>query len=600
MDWAGFGFRRLCAAACAALCLGPLASAAQDVQLALNGDDDDLRSTLTAASLSLSLVENGADAPQDYVAAARADYRRLLTGLYAEGYYGGVISIRVDGVEAAQIDPLIPRATVRTVVLSVDPGPRFTFGRTQVAPLAPATALPEAFATGQTARSSVVGDAAEASVDAWRAEGHALAAPGTQTITARHDDRALDVAIAIEPGPRLSFGRVSVSGNEAVRTERVLAIAGLPDGTFDPAVITRAETNLRRTGAFTSATVIEAETAEGTTLPLTLSVVEQAPRRVGAGIEYSSVSGLTLSGFWMHRNLLGGAERLRIEGEVTGISGGTGGLDYTLGATFLRPATFRQDVDFYANTTLTRLDEPSFFQRDFSVETGIIRRLRDDVILEYGIGYATGEVEDSFGTRTYSLFSLPIEGTIDRRDDAFDPTRGYYANLEIAPFVGLKDTGTGVRVIGDGRIYRSFGEEDRVTLAARGQFGSVIGAEVDEVPASYLFYSGGGGSVRGQPYQSLAVDLGNGRETGGTSFFATQLEARVDVNDTYGLVGFYDAGFVGTDALPFDNGDWHAGAGLGLRYNTGIGPIRLDLATPVTGDNAGQRLEVYIGIGQAF
>ncbi|MCF2872398.1 BamA/TamA family outer membrane protein [Octadecabacter sp. G9-8] len=592
--------RRLGTALALSALIFPLGLTAQNVQLNAPDASESLRTALTAASLTLSLAEDGADAPQDYVAAARADYSRLLTGLYSEGFYGGTISILVDGVEASRLDPLVPRGSVNSVVLSVTPGPRFTFGRAEIEPLARGTALPEAFATGQTARSGVVGDASAAAVDAWRNEGRPLAAPAGQSITARHPDEALDVSVIIDPGPELKFGTVSVEGNEAVRTNRVLAIAGIPSGQFDPAMIDRAEDNLRRTGAFTSATVIEGDAADGDTLPVTLSVVEQTPRRVGIGAEFSSVSGLTLSGFWMHRNLLGGAERLRVEGEVTGLSGGTGGIDYTLGVSFLRPATFRQDVDFYTEATISQLDEPSFFERDVSVEVGIIRRLRDDVILEYGVGFATGEATDALGTRTYSLFSLPIAGTIDRRDDAFDATSGYYANLSIAPFVGLSDTGSGARVVGDARVYRSFGEDDRVTLAARGQIGSVIGADASEVPSSYLFFSGGGGTVRGQAYQSLAVDLGGGNEIGGTAFFATQLEARVDINDTFGVVGFYDAGFVGSDSVPFSDGEWHSGAGIGVRYNTGIGPIRLDLATPVSGDDAGQSLEVYIGIGQAF
>jgi translocation and assembly module TamA len=580
--------------------LSPFGLAAQDVQLNAPDANDDLRATLRAASLTLSLAEDGADTPQDYVAAARADYRRLLTGLYSQGYYGGTISILVDGIEASRIDPLVPRGSVGTVVLTVSTGPRFTFGRADIAPLARGTELPEAFSTGQTAQSDVIGDATSAAIIEWRAQGRPLAAPAGQSITARHPDQALDVAVTIDPGPELRFGNVSVDGNEAVRTERVLAIAGIPSGRFDPVFIDRAEANLRRTGAFSSATVIEAEAADGGTLPLTLSVVEQTPRRVGIGTEFSSVSGLTLSGFWMHRNLLGGAERFRVEGEVTGLSGGTGGIDYSLGVSFLRPATFRQDIDLYADVLFTQLDEPSFFERDASLEVGTIRRIRDDVILEYGVGFATGEARDAAGTRTYSLFSLPIAGTIDRRNDAFDATSGYFANLSIAPFVGLGDTGSGVRVVGDARVYRSFGADERVTLAARGQIGSVIGADAGEVPASYLFFSGGGGSVRGQPYQSLAIDLGGGNEIGGTSFFATQLEARVDINDTFGVVGFYDTGFIGSDSTPFADGDWHAGAGIGVRYNTGIGPIRLDLATPASGDDAGERLEVYIGIGQAF
>jgi translocation and assembly module TamA len=578
----------------------PSGSSSQDVRLDAPQADEELQTILTAASLTLALERDGADAQQDYVAAARADYRRLLTGLYAEGFYGGTISIIVDGIEASGIDPLVPRSSVSTVVLSVTPGPRFTFGRADIEPLARGTQMPEAFATGNTARSDDISDAASAAVVGWRNAGHPLAQTDGQTITARHEDEELDVAIVIAPGPELRFGNVMVTGNDAVRADRVLAIAGLPTGTFDPAAIVRAEANLRRTGAFTSAAIIEGDAPAGSTKPMTIAVVEQTPRRIGAGVEYSTVSGLTLSGYWLHRNLLGGAEGFRVDGEITGLSGGTGGIDYSLGATYLRPATFRQDTDFYINTNIAQLDEPSFFERDASIEAGIVRRIYDDVILEYGLGYTVGEVSDDLGDRTYSLIYAPLEGTVDRRNDALNPTFGYYANLLVAPFLSLNGADSGARIYGDGRIYRSIGQDDRVTLALRGQIGSILGADAADVPASYLFYSGGGGTVRGQPYQSLAVDLGGGNEIGGTSFFGAQFEARVDITDIIGVVGFYDTGFVGADAIPFENGDWHAGAGLGLRYDTGIGPIRLDVATPALGDEAGERIEVYIGIGQSF
>lgn len=580
--------------------LAPIGTTAQDVRLVAPQADEDLQTVLTAASLTLALSRNDEGAPQDYVAAARADYRRLLTGLYSKGFYSGTISILVDGVEATNIDPLVTRQSVGSVVLSVTPGPRFTFGRTDIAPLARGTQLPEAFATGNTARSADIGDAANAAVTGWRNAGRPLANTNGQSITARHPDQELDVSITIAPGPELTFGTVTVTGNEDVRTERVLAIAGLTQATYDPILLTRAETNLRRTGAFSSATIIESETAEGSTLPLSIAVVEQTPRRVGAGIEYSTVSGLTLSGYWLHRNLLGGAERLRIDGGITGLSGGTGGIDYTLGAAFLRPATFRSDTDFYINAGLSQLDEPAFFERDGNIEAGIIRRLRDDVILEYGLGVAVGEVSDALGDRSYSLIYLPIEGTIDRRDNPLDPTSGYYANLLISPFLGFSSSDSGARIVGEGRVYQTFGQNSGITLAARGQIGSIIGADAVGVPANYLFFSGGGGSVRGQPYKSLTVDLGGGNEIGGTSFFGAQLEARVDVSDTIGIVGFYDTGFVGASATPFEDGDWHAGAGIGLRYNTGIGPIRLDVATPASGNNIGERVEIYIGIGQSF
>ncbi|MBC7156121.1 MAG: BamA/TamA family outer membrane protein, partial [Rhodobacteraceae bacterium] len=126
-----------------------------------------------------------------------------------------------------------------------------------------------------------------------------------------------------------------------------------------------------------------------------------------------------------------------------------------------------------------------------------------------------------------------------------------------------------------------------------------FGARLRETPRDMLFYSGGGGSVRGQPYQSLGVFvLRADQKSGGRSFFATSGEVRLDVTEAIGLVGFVDAGFVSPDEF-LSEGDWHSGAGLGLRYATPIGPIRLDVAAPVSG-TTGEGVQIYVGIGQAF
>ena len=104
--------------------------------------------------------------------------------------------------------------------------------------------------------------------------------------------------------------------------------------------------------------------------------------------------------------------------------------------------------------------------------------------------------------------------------------------------------------------------------------------------------------MRGQPYQSLGVDLGGGQRTGGKAFFGASSELRARVTDKIGVVGFVDAGYIGANGFS-DSGDWHAGAGLGLRYDTGIGPLRLDVAAPISG-STGDGVQIYIGIGQAF
>jgi translocation and assembly module TamA len=140
-----------------------------------------------------------------------------------------------------------------------------------------------------------------------------------------------------------------------------------------------------------------------------------------------------------------------------------------------------------------------------------------------------------------------------------------------------------------------------VVLAGRAQAAAVLGPDITATPREFLAYSGGGGTVRGLPFQSLGVTVG-GAQSGGQGFAALSAEARVRVNDSFSVAAFADAGLV-TEGAFAGPSDWHAGAGLGLRYLTPVGPLRLDLATPVRRNATAlgaRRLQVYVGIGQAF
>ncbi len=583
----------------AAFILGAGAATAQDVRLVA----DTARGALSDASLLRALDDTAA--PQDYVAAARADYRRLLTALYAEGYYSGTISITIDGAEAANLAPLAAPSAIDQVVITVDAGPRFTFGDVVIAPLPPDADVPSDLGPREPARSGVIRTATTQSLRSWRDLGYPLVEVGSQQITARHPDQKLDVSIGINPGPRLRFGELEVSGNVRVRTERVRAIAGLPVGEiYAPDDIAAAEQRLRRTGTFNSVALSTAEEAgPGGTIGVRAQLDEAKLRRIGFGLELDSIEGVTVSTFWLHRNLFGGAERFRAEAVVSNINADTGGTDYALRGSFGRPATFGPDTDFYVNAEISRQDEDAFLVDALEIETGLIRYFSDDLTLQGGIGVLTAQEETALGNRDYTLLILPLRATLDRRDNVANATAGYYLDTRITPFASVDGDLTGTRIYGDARVYRTFGEDAGFTLAARGLVGSLVGAEIGEAPADFLYFSGGGGTVRGQPYQSLGVETQVGPDTvttGGTSFLGAQLEARYAIRENISLVGFYDAGFIGDTAIPGDSGDWHAGAGLGVRYNTGIGPIRLDIGTPASGDDAGESVQVYIGIGQAF
>ena len=572
---------------------------AQEVAFAAPGADADLTERLRSASLTLARIAEGPAPGSDVVAAARADYGRLLGALYAAGHYSGVISVRIDGREVADIPVLDLPDRVGRVEIVVQPGPPFRFSRAEVAPLAPGTELPEGFAAGRPAPSGILSEAARVGVEGWRDVGHAKADVAAQQITADHRRATLDAAIRLDPGPRLRFGRLEIRGNDRVRTERIRQIAGLREGrVFSPEELRKAAERLRRTGAFRSVTLREAERiGPGDLLPIEALVVEERPRRFGAGAEISSAEGLRLTGFWLHRNLLGGAERLRIGGEIAGIGGQTGGADYRVTLSYARPGTFSPDTTLTFDTLAEFRQEPDYEITAFEIGGGLARIFSDERSGSIGIGYRQSRVEDAGGTTDFRLVTFPVTYTWDRRDDRLDATEGFYLDARVTPFLGLGSTGSGARVQGDARLYRGLGEGDRVVLAARLQYGAVIGPAPSETPREFLFYSGGGGTVRGQPYQSLGASiLGSGVRTGGQQFLGLQAEARVRVTDRIGVVGFVDWGQVAGElgGPAFD----HTGAGLGLRYDTGIGPIRLDIAAPVGG--GGDGVQLYLGIGQAF
>lgn len=572
---------------------------AQDVRL----EADSASNALRAASLLLSLEEDAA--PQDYVAAARADYRRLLTALYAEGYYSGTVSIVIDGTEAAAIAPLAAPGQIGTVQITVDAGPRFTFGDVRLAPLPTGATLGADLGPRQPARSGEIQTAVRGAIGAWRDLGYAKVSVTDQSIIARHEIDKLDVAVAFDTGPRLRFGPLEVSGNSTVSDDRIRQIAGLPVGeVFSPAQMAAAERRLRRTGTFESVAFTESDSiGPDDTLPISALLSDAKPRRIGFGIELSSIEGLTVSSFWLHRNFLGGAERFRADAEVAGIAGETGGIDYSLGASFTRPATFGPDTEYFLTGRISREDEPDFLIDKIALETGFSRIITDDLTVRAGVGLLRAREETDIDTRAYTLLTLPLDATYDRRDSPSDARDGYYVDLSATPFVSTDGDILGTRAYADLRGFLTLGEAERLTFAGRGQVGSVMGASLTEAPADFLFYSGGGGTVRGQPYQSLGVETVQGMDvvtTGGTSFIGAQLEARYLLRENIALVGFYDIGHVGETATPTEAGDWHAGTGLGVRYNTGIGPIRLDIGTPASGDDAFGAVQVYIGIGQAF
>jgi translocation and assembly module TamA len=598
LDWTldmAFRIPLTTAALCTALC-----APAFGFEASLNATGaTNLRSTLASASTVLQAQSEGTTAPSDIIAAVQSDYRTLLGTLYRAGYYAPTIRISVDGREGSTLSLVTLPNQVSNVDIVIETGPKFKFGKATVAPLATGTLVPEGFATGRTAGSGKVGAAKDAAIDGWRSAAHPKAALATQSIVADHIKNTLDVALAISPGPKATFGRLRFAGTKRVSEARLTEITGdIAGHTFDPETLDTVATRLRQTGAFRSVTLAEAKTLNAdNSLDITATVTDAAPRRFGVGAELSSLEGGTLSGYWMHRNISGNADRLRFDAEISGLGSGTG-VDYSVSTSYRRPGTTRPVLTLVTEAEFAHLDEPNYLSTSAKFLVGAEVTLSDTTYFIGSAGYRFSDVTDTVGTRQFSHFIFPIEGARDSRDNALSPTSGTYFSAEIMPYIGLQGSQTGARLFTDMRGYTSFGDDDRFVFAGRFMAGSILGSSLTQTPPDLLFYSGGGGTVRGQPYKSLDVTTG-GITTGGASFLGVSSELRAGISDNISVVGFADAGAIGANPTPDNTMDWHAGAGLGLRYDTGFGPIRLDVAAPVSG-STGNGVQIYVGIGQAF
>lgn len=547
------------------------------------------------------------------LAKARGDYKRIVAALYNEGYYGGAVSIRVGGAEAANLAPDAKLPKPVDVAILVTPGPLFRFNSVNIVHQAPPTTdpydhvdLPSArgFGTGEIAKSSVILKAEQLALEAWRQQGYAKAVVVTRDVVADHASSSVDVTITVNPGMKAAFGDVTVSGTERMDPEFVRRQTGLEVGEeYDPDELALAQKRLDRLEVFQAARLEAADSigADGL-LPYNLFVQESSGRRFGVGATYSTIDGLGVEGFHLWRNLFGQAERLRLDARVASIAWplDTEKFDYMFGGTFTKPGFFNPDTDLVAAISAERTIYPTYTETSANGRLGLTHFFSDQITFEGGAVLERSQFEDKvFGKRDFATAGVYAGATLDFRDDKVDPTSGWYLKANLEPFYEFNHENPAAQVILEGRTYFGFGEEDPFVLAARVKAGALVGPDLSEIPPDKLFFAGGGGSVRGYAFKSIGVDNGLGNVTGGRFLLEGSLEARAKVTSDIGVVGFLDGGYVAADTFPKLD-ELRLGAGVGVRYYTGLGPLRLDLAVPLNKRSGDPDYAIYVGIGQSF
>ncbi|WP_345790721.1 autotransporter assembly complex family protein [Devosia litorisediminis] len=581
------------------------------VSVAVNGDGA-LESVVRNASSLVADETKPASGAAGLLAKARGDYRRLVAALYNEGYYGGVVSIRVGGQEAAKLAPDVNLPDPVDVAIVVEPGPLFRFNSVDVVNAAPITSDPfdfvpppstRGFGRGEIAKSSVILQAEQLALRAWRQQGFPKAVIASREVVADHANSSVDVTITVNPGRKAAFGDVTVTGTERMDPEFVRRQTGLVVGEeYDPDTLALAQKRLDRLEVFRAARLEAAESigVDGL-LPYTLIVQELPGARFGVGANYSSIDGLGVEGYHLWRNLFGQAERLRLDARIASIAYpiDTEQFDYSFGGTFTKPGIFTPDTDLVAAVAAERTIYPTYTETSASGRLGLTHIFSDEITIEGGASLERSRFDDSFGTRDFTTAGLYGGATLDFRNDRVDATAGWYAQASVEPFYEFRFANAGARVTLEGRTYFGFGENDPFVLAGRIKGGALVGPALSEISPDKLFFAGGGGSVRGYGYKSIGVNDGAGNVTGGRYLLEGSLEARMRINEAFGIVGFLDGGYVAADVFPSID-DLRLGAGAGLRYYTGLGPLRLDAAIPLNKKPGDADYAVYVGIGQAF
>lgn len=559
-------------------------------------------------------------------ARARDDVALAERILRSEGYF--------DGVTSSTVAPVPGRPGEIAATISVTPGPRYAFGQISImgAPPEPTSiaraALP--LRTGQPIRGVAV-EGGEAQIALTLPQrGYPFAKIGQRDILLDEGTHSGDYTLPLDAGPRSVFGglRTKIAPGGGGRRNRkgktpkpekpvqprqlfsVEHLAVFPRFERGDLYDSRKADDLRQalvaTGIFSTVTAEPVDTgvkaADGSEVVDLLVTQRKGPWRTLAGSAgYGTGEGIKGEVSWTHRNLF------PPEGALTvSLIGGT--LEQGLNVGFARSNAGQRDRTFSISGGFDHSNYDAYSARTINLGIGWSRQSTPiwQKVWTWSAGAQLigtnekGAALDPTGDRprrNYLIAALPLQVQYDRSDDLLNPTKGYRLLARVSPEASVHKGFKGyARMTGQATGYWPVSKS--LVIAGRALVSSIVGADLDVIAPSRRIYVGGGGSVRGFGYQELGPKDAQNNPTGGLSSTEFAVEARYRFGN-FGIVPFFDAGRLGQGSTP---GVSHLreGVGIGGRYYTNFGPLRVDVATPVNRQRGESKIALYISIGQAF
>lgn len=564
---------------------------------------------------------------------AKQDKETAIKLLHSQCYYDGEATVNID----QNVKPVL-------VTLTLTPGPIFTVGEARVK-YDPPPKIPEAFLhrervigfwgldrvklppppfpdsiPGIEIGKPVIADDMLSAVEKipanLRKNGYPLAKVISSVYSLEKPQKKLNALITVDPGIPAIMGKVNVKGEKEVNAQYLQKLAPWkPDSEpWDEALLEDYANNLRGLGLFRSVEVkpdlskLEKNAIpheDGVAILPALVEVQEGPwRTLSFNAHYDTDTGLGVEGVWENRNLFHNGERLRLDAPISQQL-------YGIKAHFEKPAFLDRRQFLFADMSALWENTDAYRQQSVKGEAGLVRWLAPHWIGGASVFAEGGTLKDGENPeKPYAVISPRAGIRYDGRNNKLNPSSGSEMEFKLRPFSGYYGDqyfGAMAGTLMAAGYYAPLGKNpdgkinDKVVLAARVEGGGMPGASpLRDIPASLRYYTGGAGSVRGYAYQAIGPRNNDGDPLGGRSYQVVNLESRFMVAENIGLVPFLDGGMVYKDEFPKIIGPMDWGTGLGFRYYTPIGPIRLDVATPLHRIEGDPPVQFYISIGQSF
>src|SRR3984957_15587077 len=557
---------------------------------------------------------------------SRVDARRRAR----EAGEAAIAVLRSEGYYDYTVDPDIGEGDAPTPIVRVTPGPRSLLTKTELVwdglpPDSQTEAAAEkvvALAPGTPGRAADV-LAAEGRVEAeLRKHGYADAVVRPRQVVVDHQDHSLQPTFHFEAGSLVRLDGLKVVSQGRTRRQWIAGLAPWKKGdVYDPRQVAKLEQRLRDAGVFNSVTVAlsPADEAVDGLRPVVVSVADRPPHTIEIGggytsggyprqtgvpeVAYSTSEGAGVDAKWILYNRLGQADTITFTGRLAQIQ-------QKIDAELDLPDWGRPDQTLKVGADIFADDTPGFDDDGVGVRADAQRHFTKTTYIGYGAAIDVVDSRENTAVNAngiavgdnlkLAIFSLLGQFALDRSNDPLNPTRGWRLQAEADPTYITGDRNLGyLKLQAQASGYLPLNSDASTVLAARLKLGSIVGGSIPDVPGDRRFFAGGGGSVRGFNYQGVGPQLSDGTPIGGDSLFESSFEVRQRVTGPWSVAAFVDAGSLGATAAP-DFSGIDVGAGVGVRYDLGFGPIRLAIATPVTRRKGDPLAQLYISIGQSF